>query len=139
MNKKDYEVCCYTCQHNGQETCQGCITFLNGENEPYGNWRLREDLEAKDQRITELEEQLENAIVPKFKVGQTVWIVYDSIQSIPSECVIDKIVYDTSNLSKLLYYTKDEISWISLEKDIFATKEEAEARLRELKENEKSS
>ena len=55
MNKKYYEACCYTCQHNGQETCQGCNTFLNGENEPYGNWRLREDLEAKDQRILELE------------------------------------------------------------------------------------
>lgn len=55
MNKKDYEVCCYTCQHIGQETCQGCITFLNDENEHYGNWRLREDLEAKDQRILELE------------------------------------------------------------------------------------
>ena len=61
MNKKDYEVCCYTCQHNGQETCQGCITFLNGENEPYGDWRLREDLEAKDQQIVILEKALELA------------------------------------------------------------------------------
>ena len=94
--------------------------------------RIAITLNRQYKRIVELEEQLKNAIVPKFKVEQTVWIVYDSIQSIPSECVIDKIVYDTSNLSKLLYYTKDEINWISLEKDIFATKEEAEARLREL-------
>lgn len=50
MDKQHYKVCCYTCQHNGRETCQGCDTFLNGENEPYGNWILREDLEAKDQR-----------------------------------------------------------------------------------------
>ena len=58
---KSYIVNCYTCQHNGQETCKGCNTLLNGENEPYENWQLREDLKIKDQRIAELEEQLKNA------------------------------------------------------------------------------
>ena len=67
MIKKDYEVCCYTCQHNGQETCQGCITFLNGENEPYGDWILREDLEAKDEQIAQLKNQLAEKEIEQLK------------------------------------------------------------------------
>ena len=57
MSKKHYVVNCYTCQHNGQETCNGCRTLLVGEDEPYENWQLREDLEQKDQRIAELEDK----------------------------------------------------------------------------------
>lgn len=59
MSKQNYAVCCYTCEHNGQGTCKGCNTILNGENEPYENWRLREDLCQKDKQITELQKQLE--------------------------------------------------------------------------------
>ena len=59
---KHYIVNCYTCQHNGQETCKGCNTLLVGKNEPYENWQLREDLESKDQRIAELEEQLKKSL-----------------------------------------------------------------------------
>lgn len=61
MNKQSYAVCCYTCEHNGQETCKGCNTILNGENEPYENWLLREDLCQKDKQITELQHKLEVA------------------------------------------------------------------------------
>ena len=35
--------------------------------------RLLDDFDNKDQRIAELEEQLKNAIVPMFKVGQEIW------------------------------------------------------------------
>ena len=66
MSKKHYVVNCYTCEHNGQETCKGCNTLLVGDNELYENWQLREDLAEKDKRIAELEEQLKNVIVPKF-------------------------------------------------------------------------
>ena len=59
MSKEIYIVNCYTCQHNGQETCKGCNTLLNGDVEPYENWELREDLSQKDQRIAELEKDLE--------------------------------------------------------------------------------
>lgn len=59
MSKEIYAVCCYTCEHNGQETCKGCNTILNGENEPYENWQLREDLCQKDKQIAELQKQLE--------------------------------------------------------------------------------
>ena len=57
MSKEIYVVNCYTCQHNGQETCKGCNTLLNGDVEPYENWKLREDLSQKDQRIAELEQK----------------------------------------------------------------------------------
>ena len=58
MSKQNYAVCCYTCEHNGQETCKGCNTLLNGENEPYENWQLREDLCRKDKQIADLQHQL---------------------------------------------------------------------------------
>lgn len=58
MSKQNYAVCCYTCEHNGQETCKGCNTILNGENEPYKNWQLREDLCRKDKQIADLQHKL---------------------------------------------------------------------------------
>ena len=58
MSKEIYVVDCYTCKHNGQETCKGCNTLLNGDIEPYENWELREDLSQKDKRIAELEKEL---------------------------------------------------------------------------------
>jgi hypothetical protein len=61
MSKQNYAVCCYTCQHNGKETCKGCNTILNGENEPYENWQLREDLCQKDKQIADLQHKLEVA------------------------------------------------------------------------------
>lgn len=70
MEKEIYVVNCYTCQHNGQETCKGCNTLLNGDVEPYENWELREDLSQKDQRIAELEQEL--AI--KDKMINLIWI-----------------------------------------------------------------
>lgn len=59
MSKQIYAICCYTCEHNGQETCKGCNTILNGENEPYENWQLREDLCRKDKQIADLQHKLE--------------------------------------------------------------------------------
>lgn len=61
MSKQNYAVCCYTCEHNGQETCKGCNTILNGENEPYENWQLREDLCRKDKQIADLQHKLKVA------------------------------------------------------------------------------
>ena len=50
MSKKSYLVECYTCEHNGQETCKGCRTLLVGDDEPYENWQLREVLEMLEKR-----------------------------------------------------------------------------------------
>lgn len=65
MSKQIYAVCCYTCEHNGQETCKGCNTILNGENEPYENWELREDLFQKDKKIAILQLALKKAVEDK--------------------------------------------------------------------------
>jgi hypothetical protein len=59
--KQNYVIGCYTCEHNGRETCKGCNTILNGENEPYENWQLREDLCQKDKQIADLQHRLEVA------------------------------------------------------------------------------
>lgn len=72
MNKQNYAVCCYTCEHNGKETCKGCNTILNGENEPYENWQLREDLCQKDKHIKELEIEIE-----KYKLDELADAVAD--------------------------------------------------------------
>lgn len=61
MSKQIYAVCCYTCEHNGQETCKGCNTILNGENEPYEKWQLRDDLCQKDKQIADLQHKLKVA------------------------------------------------------------------------------
>lgn len=82
------------------------------------------------QRIAELEEQLKNAIVPKFKIGQEVWYVWNKSQVIPFKCKIEKIVYDSSKNYKLKY---DSEHYICMqEQHLFATKEEAQAKLKEL-------
>jgi hypothetical protein len=81
-------------------------------------------------RIAELEEQLKNAIVPKFKMGQEVWYVWNKSQLIPFKCKIEKIVYDSSKNYKLKY---DSEHYICMqEQHLFATKEEAQAKLEEL-------
>ena len=85
----------------------------------------------KDKRIAELEEQLKNAIVPKFKVGQEVWYVWNKSQVIPFKCKIENIVYDSSKNYKLKYYSEHYICM--QEQHLFPTKEEAQAKLEELK------
>lgn len=81
------------------------------------------------QRIAELEEQLKNAIMPKFKIGQEVWFVND-----------DKQIYSGAVLSiqkcdwyKQLVYTIGFNGRYIGEEYLFTTKEEAQAKLRELK------
>ena len=82
-------------------------------------------------RLNYLEEQLKNAIVPKFKIGQEVWYVWNKSQVIPFKCKIENIVYDSSKNYKLKY---DSEHYICMqEQHLFATKEEAEAKLKELK------
>lgn len=88
MSKQNYAVCCYTCEHNGQGTCKGCNTILNGENEPYENWQLREDLCQKDNQIADLQHKLEvaeiafNNLYEKFGV---VAFEYAKMDTIPSK------------------------------------------------------
>ena len=83
-------------------------------------------LNQQAQRIAELEEQLKNAIVPKFKIGDKVYAIIDTFaytDVFPVEIRDTHLLYevwDGEDTTKQ-HFTR-----------IFATKEEAEAKLREL-------
>lgn len=87
----------------------------------------------KDQRIAELERRLENAIVPKFKIGQKVYIadIYDGR--------VTKEEYIGENLEYIITFKKYhcgccEDEYHEIEKELcFATEEEAEQKLKQLK------
>lgn len=95
-------------------------------------------LMENQQRIAELEEQLKNAIVPKFKIGQEVY-TFNKYQ----DCVYTLYLisihieqYETTEFNNLVYRAirlKDGFIGGYLEDELFATKEEAEAKLEELK------
>lgn len=89
---------------------------------------LCELLNQLQQRIAELEEQLENAIVPKFKIGQEVW--YIDRYGVQKDIIVSFTYFSIEN--EILYKMNDEII-DHREKYIFATKEEAEQKLNELK------
>ena len=82
----------------------------------------------KDRRIAELEEQLKNAIVPKFEIGQEVWTEWkgDIV-----EREIKSLYWDINQVVE--YRLKGGMYLISRwEDEVFATKEEAQAKLKEL-------
>ena len=84
-------------------------------------------LNQQEQRIAELEEQLKNAIAPKFKVGQEVW--YIDRYGVQKDIIVSFTYFSIEN--EILYKMHDEII-DHREKYIFATKEEAQAKLEEL-------
>lgn len=98
----------------------------------------------KDQRIAELEEQLKNAIVPKFKTYQQVYTIskfYTPTNGIPEYEIFNSYYYVAENENEIIVgwnYEKDfnQRKYYYIKKDwVFATKEEAEAKLEELKGN----
>ena len=134
MSKEIYVVDCYTCQHNGQETCKGCNTLLNGDVEPYENWELREDLSQKDQRIAELEQELEElkekAIVPRFKRQEIVYCIsYGKIQLFNVVAYLDNQITLCENreTGKLEFVNNDYLC---------INEQEAQAKLKEIQGNE---
>ena len=94
---------------------------------------VKNELKEKDQRISELEEQLKNAIVPKFKVGDIVYFLSRVFRDEPLE-VCSFEVSKISILKNGIYYSATISGNGSIaEKECFATKEEAQAKLEELK------
>ena len=107
--------------------------------------KLVKESEAKDQRIAELEEQLKNALCPKFRTYQSIFYItqfYTSTKGNPegnpeydiisdkyyvaeneNEIILGWNYANDFNLRKYYYVRKD---WV------FATKEEAQAKLEEL-------
>ena len=91
-------------------------------------------LNEKDQRIAELEEQLKNSIRPKFKIGQEVWFVSDPYTARYAKVrhmKIEEISISSIFVERGVMYAGDDWAGIS-ESELFATKQEAEAKLKEL-------
>lgn len=92
-------------------------------------------LNQQDQRIAELEEKLENAIVPKFKIGQYVYTIRHNDYVYYTR--IDEIkVVGINGKNEIFYYYDAPGSYAhceEMEDNLFATLEEAQAKLEELK------
>ena len=94
-------------------------------------------LNQQAQRIAELEEQLKNVIVPKFKVGQTVYTFNKNTECVYELCIkIIRIeINEISKFNSLVYLAErleDGNFFGYFEAELFVTKEEAEAKLKEL-------
>lgn len=91
--------------------------------------------------VEEIKAKLKNAIVPKFKVGQEVWFLSNELDFSNYELLNGKIGafefnnYETPILSYFISQdgTRDTLHFgYNEEKYVFATKQEAEERLKEL-------
>lgn len=107
-----------------------------------------EMLEDKDQRIAELEQELaelkEKAIVPKYLLGQEVYTIYNGkiITGRIYEIQTNAVLHDKENLITYLvdFYSKyeddEQDNDYFEEKDLFATEQEAQDKLKEIQGNE---
>ena len=102
-----------------------------------------EILEQKDKRIAELEEQLKNAIVLPISVKQEIYYVYETDISGDIAYTIDKGFVGTILLDGNIWfrgiYDSGLTYWHLLKdfnSDVFATKEEAQEKLKEIKGND---
>lgn len=114
----------------GLKSCDKCEYYLRCE-ECVGS-HYREEMPKLNQRIVELEEQLKNAIVPKFKVGQEVFFkLWDGQEAIGG--IIDVQYSTTSGVMYEIQYSdgwESDSDWFE-EKDVWS--KEAQAKLEELK------
>ena len=79
----------------------------------------------------ELAELKQKAIVPKFKVGQDVFIILDAV--IKDTNINSITIFAGNELSYYCKYVNNEKMYLELdEEEIFATKEEAEQKLAEI-------
>lgn len=132
---------------NGMKFCAKCyqetfgnntskfVDLLNTEMYELKISNLEHKLNEKDQRIAELEEQLKNSIRPKFKIGQEVWFVSDPYAARYAKVrhmKIEEISISLIFVERGVMYAGDDWAGIS-ESELFATKQEAQAKLEELK------
>ena len=100
-------------------------------------YEFAEGIYEDRQRIAELEEQLKGYIRPKFKVGQTVYTFNKSTECVYELCIkIIRIeINEISKFNSLVYLAErleDGNFFGYFEVELFATKEEAIAKLKEL-------
>lgn len=127
-----------------KEGGQVCFKSEDSELNGWDVQSLVDCLNGKEIKIAQLEEQLKNAIVPKFKIGQEVWFIED--KEIANVRVDDMWIefcgesepyfnLDLSNGLGVISKTNDE-KWLPHfgvgEYYVYATKEQAEAKLKEL-------
>lgn len=93
--------------------------------------RIRQENEKLKNKITELEENLKNSIIYKFKIGQEVFII---IQDIVRTTSINSFrVFENNELSYYCKYVDGQRMYLELDEDeVFATQEEAEEKLKQL-------
>lgn len=115
-----------------QKTYQTIVLNTNGGIDDYvvalcqiGN--AISELDDQQQQIADLQHRLSNCIEPKFKIGQEVYFICDPNRIISGWKIADYEYYK----QQYIIENKDSIDWIHKDR-IFATKEEAEAKLREL-------
>ena len=93
-------------------------------------------LNQQAQRIAELEEQLKNAIVPKFKIGQIVWFIDTRVNDFnENKYMLTSFKIETIKFDNFDICYEDYWGDIMAQRELFATKEEAQAKLKELGEN----
>lgn len=102
----------------------------NGELE---NWKSATFWKMQTERLKqELAELKQKAIVPKFKVGQDVFIILDAV--IKDTNINSITIFAGNELSYYCKYVNNEKMYLELdEEEIFATKEETEQKLAEIK------
>ena len=119
---------------NGMKFCAKCYQETFGASK---DWQLLDKdktIAEQQQRIAELEEKLKNAIVSKFKVGQEVWFVSDPYTARYAKVrhmKIEEISISSIFVERGVMYAGDDWAGIS-ESELFATKAEAKAKLKEL-------
>ena len=107
------------------------------------SWEIFEKCLEQHKRIEELEEQLANSIRPKFRTYQSIFYItqfYTSTNGTPEYDIISDKYYVSENENEIILgwnYANDfnRRKYYYVRKDwVFATKEQAEAKLKELKE-----
>ena len=105
-------------------------------------YEFAEGIYEDRQRIAELEEQLKNAIVPKFRTYQSIFYItqfYTSTKGNPEYDIISDKYYVAENENEIIlgwHYANEfnQRKYYYVRKDwVFATKKEAEAKLEELR------
>lgn len=74
------------------------------------------------------------AIVPKYKVGDTVWYITGINRTIVKSAIVDEIIINCNGVSDL-FVTSDTGSFENSVDIFYPTKEESEAKLKELNNN----
>ena len=110
------------------------------------NYQATVRLNELNDKVKELEQELaelkEKAIVPKFKIGQDIFFIDNECQI--AQGVVDVILIGQDVFEKWCKYSidlgveyEDDIRFIDKnEEEIFATKEEAQEKLKEIQGNE---